>query len=457
MATRFDKTEVFARMPIRRAVIRQIIPAIASQMIMLVYNLADTYFVGMLNDPGQTAAITVVGSTAILLTAISNLFGIGAASMIAASLGRGEPHKAKQTAGIAFWCGIGSALVFSALFASLAEPILTLCGATADTYIHAWTYAKWLLVWGGPFTIISTLLANMIRAEGNASAASFGISFGCILNIILDPFFVLPQFLGMGAGGAGFATAISNTASALFFLGYMARHKEDTVLSLSPRHLAHIRDCIRPVLSVGFPSAIQYVLTTVANSALMKTVSGYPTEALAAVGIVKKLDQVPLFFSIGVASGLLPLLAFNHAAGNQERRSGAFRFGVTISVTFSVFCLICYEIFAPYLTGFFIDDPVTVAYAADFLRIAVIAMPMVAVCYPMIIQFQAMRQVKEALITSLIRKGLLDFPLLFIMNLVWPLYGLLCVQPIVDFTALVVVIIFYSRIQKKQRAAMNLN
>ncbi len=453
MATLSDKTELFARMPVRRAVIKQIVPAIASQMIMLVYNLADTYFVGMLNDPGQTAAITVVGSTAILLTAISNLFGIGAASMIAASLGRNEPHKARQTAGIAFWCGIGSALIFSVLFAFLAKPILMLCGATADTYIHTWNYARWLLVWGGPFTILSTLLANMIRAEGNASAASFGISFGCVLNIILDPFFVLPQFLGGGAGGAGLATAISNAVSALFFLGYLAFHRRDTVLSLSPRHLRHIRDSIRPVLSVGFPSAIQYVLTTVANSALMKTVSGYPTEALAAVGIVKKLDQVPLFFSIGVASGLLPLLAFNHAAGNHERRSQAFRFGIVISVSFSFLCLICYELFAPTLTGFFMDDPVTVAYAADFLRIAVIAMPMVAVCYPMIIQFQAMRQVKEALVASLIRKGLLDFPLLFIMNALWPLYGCLCVQPIVDLTALVVVIIFYRRIQKKQRVS----
>lgn len=457
MSISSDKTELFARMPVRRAVIKQIIPAIASQMIMLLYNLADTYFVGMLNDPNQTAAITVVGSTAILLTAISNLFGIGGASMIAASLGQNEPHKARQTAGIAFWCGIGSALFFAVLFAVLARPILMLCGATADTYVYTWEYAQWLLIWGAPFTIISTLLANLIRSEGNASAASFGISFGCILNIILDPFFVLPQFLGLGAGGAGLATALSNLVSALFFLGYLTVHRHDTILSLSPLHLKHIGEHIRPVLSVGFPSAIQYVLTMVANSALMKTVSAYPTEALAAVGIVKKLDQVPLFFSIGVASGLLPLLAFNHAAGNHERRSHAFRFGVTISVSFSVLCLLSYELFAPFLTGMFMDDPVTVGYAADFLRIAVIAMPMVAVCYPMIIQFQAMRQVKEALIASLIRKGMLDFPLLFLMNAILPLYGCLMVQPIVDFTALVVVIIFYRRIQKQQRTSAHIS
>jgi len=226
------------------------------------------------------------------------------------------------------------------------------------------------------------------------------------------------------------------------------------VLSLSPALLRHAKEHLKPVLSVGFPSAMQYALTVAANAALMKFISGYSSEAVAAMGIIKKLDQLPLFFSIGVANGLLPLLAFNHAAGNHKRRSQAFRFGTMIALSFSILCVILYEIFAPQLTSLFIDDAQTLTYSAVFLRQAVLAMPMVAICYPMIIQFQAMRKVKEAMISSLLRKGLLDLPLLFLMDALIPLYGCVWVQPIVDTISLIAVLFFYARLQKQHSSAL---
>ena len=204
------------------------------------------------------------------------------------------------------------------------------------------------------------------------------------------------------------------------------------------------------VLSIGLPSALQFTLTVVAVAALSKFVSGYNTEAVAALGIVKRLDQLPLYFSIGVANGLLPLLAYNHAAGNHERRSQAFKFGVTISLCFSMLCLVCYELFAPFLIRLFIEDAATVSYGADFLRMQVTAMPAMSICYPMIIQFQAMGQVREALVASVIRKGILDIPLLFALDALLPLYGCMWVQPIVDMVAMVVVLVFYRRIQRER-------
>lgn len=448
-ARSFDKTELFAHMPVRQAVLKQILPAIASQMITLLYNLADTYFVGQLNDPFQTAAVTVATAAFVMLTAISNLFGIGGAGAIASALGKRQPDKAKQIASLSFWGGLASAVLFSALFAILARPILNICGATPETYALAYGYAKWTVIIGGPCTILNVLMANLVRAEGSASAASFGVSFGGVVNILLDPFFVLPQYLGLGAVGAGMATALSNLAATLFFFGYLFIRRRSTVLSLSPALLRHAKEHLKPVLSVGFPSAMQYALTVAANAALMKFISGYSSEAVAAMGIIKKLDQLPLFFSIGVANGLLPLLAFNHAAGNHKRRSQAFRFGTMIALSFSILCVILYELFAPQLTALFIDDAQTLTYSAAFLRQAVLAMPMVAICYPMIIQFQAMRKVKEAMISSLLRKGLLDLPLLFLMDALIPLYGCVWVQPIVDTISLIAVLFFYARLQRK--------
>jgi len=204
--------------------------------------------------------------------------------------------------------------------------------------------------------------------------------------------------------------------------------------------------------SIGFPSALQYALTVVATAAQADFVSQYPTEAVAALGIVKKLDQLPLYFSIGVSNGLLPLLAYNHAAGNHHRRAQAFRIGSLMSFGFAVLCLVCYEAFATPLVSLFIADAATVRYGAVFLRCMVTAMPMMALCYPMIIQFQAMGRARESLVCSILRKGVLDIPLLYLMDALFPLYGCMWVQPIVDAISLAAALWFYRAIQRGSAA-----
>ena len=403
--------EIFEHAPIHWAVIAQILPSIASQMITLVYNLADTYFVGRLNAPQETAAVTVVYPCFIMLTAISNLFGVGGASAIARALGKKNETDARRISTIAYG------------------------------------YALWVVILGGPFTILNTLMANLIRAEGAASIAAFGVSLGGILNILLDPLFVLPDFLGYGAVGAGMATALSNVAAVGYFAVYLMR-KRSTYLSVSPSHLRFAGQYLRPILSIGLPAALQYALTVVATASQASFVSKYPTEAVAALGIVKKMDQLPLYFSIGVSNGLLPLLAYNHTAGNQKRREQSLQFGAVISVGFALLCVLCYEIFADSLTALFIQDQVTIAYGAVFLRCMVVAMPMMALCYLMIIQFQAMGLAKESTICSILRKGVLDIPLLFLMDYLFPLYGCMWVQPIVDTISLVVALYLYRALKK---------
>ena len=448
MSSLQNRTEIFENTPIKKAVLLQIVPAIASQMIALLYNLADTYFVGLINDPVQTAAITVVSPCFVMLTAISNLFGVGGASAIARVLGKKEPDRARQIASVSFWGGLVMGILFALLFWLLERPILTLCGAREETFAVVMAYAKWVVVIGGPWTVLNTLLANLVRAEGSARRAFVGVSLGGVLNIALDPLFVLPRFLGWGAAGAGIATAISNMAATVYFLCGIFRRRQDTVLSVAPGHLRHTRAHLGGILVIGFPSALQYALTVVAVAAQAKFVSAYPTEAVAALGIVKKIDQLPLYFSIGVANGLLPLLAYNHAAGNTARRSQAFRFGTLTAVSFSLCCLILFEIFAEPLVGLFIKNPQTVAYGASFLRLMVTAMPMMSVCYPMIVQFQAMGKAGESLICSVLRKGVLDIPLLFIMDALLPLYGCMLVQPTVDSISLIVALLLYRRIRK---------
>lgn len=436
-------------MPVRTAVRRQIVPAVISQMIALIYSLADTYFVGLLNSPVQTAAVTVSYSSFVMLTAISNLFGVGGASALSRALGKKNIGAARDIAAVSFWFGLAAAVLFSVLFALFARPILYLAGATDETWTAVIGYARWVIILGGPCTILSTLLANLLRAEGNAKAASFGMSLGGVLNILLDPLLILPQFADLGAAGAGLATALSNGVSAAYLL--CAALSRRSVLSLAVRRLERTRLYLMRILKVGLPSALQYALTVVAIAAQAKFVSRYPTEAVAALGIVKKLDQLPLYFSIGVSSGLLPLLAYTDAAGSYDRRRAAFRHGTAISFGFAVFCLVAFELFAEPLASVFMRDTVTVSYAAAFLRRMVTAMPLMSVAYPMIIQFQAMGRVRESLVCSILRKGVLDIPLLFLMDALVPLYGLMWVQPIVDLISLSVAVVLYLRIRRKEQ------
>lgn len=444
-------------MPVRRAVLAQIVPAIASQLVALLYSLADTYFVGMLDSPDQTAAVTVAGAVFLLLTALANLFGIGGASLVSRLLGQ---KRAKEAASVSVFCivyGAIAAAVFGAAVGVFSEPILKLAGAKQASLEYAKGYLFYSVSLGAVPTVLTAIFTNLVRSEGASLQASIGAMLGCMINIALDPLFVLPFGLNMGAAGAGAATAVSNAAGLVYFAALVGfgRKRGRTVLSLDPRLLAEGKAHAGQVLKIGLPSALQYLLTVIAVSAQLSFVSKYGSEAVAAVGIAKKLDQLPLFFAIGAANGLLPLIGYNYAAGNFERTEKAFRFGAAISLGFALLCVLAYELFAPSLASLFINDAKTVGYAASFLRRMVIAMPMMSICYPMITKFQAMGKAKQSLAVSLMRKGVLDIPLYFMTDAIKPLYGCMWVQPIVDSVSLAAAVILNRRIvsaDKRQAA-----
>ncbi|MBR1747383.1 MAG: MATE family efflux transporter [Clostridia bacterium] len=454
MRSKERSEELFERTPVRRAVLLQILPSVLAQMIALVYNFADTYFVGLLNSPVQTAGVSVVYSPYMSIGIVSNLFGVGGAAALASALGKQDFDGAKRVSSVSVWFGAAGSVLYALVFYALLQPVMFLSGATDETYAVASGYALWALVIGGPINILSQIFANLIRAEGRPFWASFGLSMGGILNIILDPFFVLPQYLDFGAVGAGMATAVSNVAALGFYLGFVLIKRKDTYVLPRPSYLKYTKLYLGRILKVGLPSSLQVALTVVAVSAHVKFVSRYSTEAVAAFGVCKRLDQLPTYFAIGVSNGLLPLLSYNYARHNEDRRRRAFRFGAAIAAGFAFLCLVFYEIFPHALVSFFIADEKTVSYGAQFLRRMVVAMPFMAIGYPMIVQFQAMGKVKEALVGSVLRKGALDIPLLFLLDHISPLYGITWVQPIVDVTAVAVSTILYLLVCKKEKDAL---
>ena len=450
--TNEEKIRIFEEIPPAKAAWNQMLPAITSQMVILIYNLTDTFFVGMLNSPVQSSALQVVYPAFTFLNAISNLFGVGGAVLVSRAMGKRDRQAGKEASQAAFWWGVLTSLVLVFGFFLGRSWILRLCGATEENYDPVVQYALFVLVIGGPFTVAGNVMGNLVRAQGDAVKASFGISSGAILNIVLDPFFVLPQFLNQGVKGAGEATFLSNGFTAAYFLLFLLKRSRrgDLYISIGMSHLKDTGKWIRQVLALGLPSAALNALAVISVAAQTKFVSKYTVEAVAALGIIKKLDMLPLYFALGCGSGMLPILTYNYSTGNKRRFHDIFRFGLRVSIGFCTFCLIVFELFAPALTGLFIDDGETIRLASGFIRRMVIAMPMMAFCNPVVVLFQSIGDSKRATLISVLRKGVLDIPLLFLWDGLIPLYGCMWVQPTVDAIAMITAGILYRGLLRRE-------
>ena len=423
----------------------------------MVYNLTDTFFVGMLNNPAQSAAIAMSLPVFMAITALANLFGIGGSSLISRSLGRKDPETARKTSVFCIYTAAAASIVYSLTILIFKMPISSLLGARESTVAYLGSYLDWVIIIGGLPSIMNIVLAHLVRSEGAARQASIGMSLGGVLNIILDPIFILPFGLNLQVEGAAIATMLSNVVALLYFIFYLLRSRKASVISLSPKYYSFRKDIVKGVCIVGLPAALQTFMSAISNSVLNNLAGGFGDAALAAVGIVKKIDMLPMCVSLGFAQGSLPLMGYNYAAKNYERMNSANVYTRKLAIGFSLLCVLAFEIFARPIVGLFISDPETIAYGVKFLRILCIATPLMAGCVMIISLFQATGEGGKAMFLSFFRKGVVDVPLMFLLNFLIPVYGLLMVQPIVDAIAIIVSFAMYSRFIKKLRNNAEVN
>ncbi len=432
---------LFCKMPVRRAVLTLAVPTVISQIITVIYNMADTFFIGQLNDPNQVAAATVAMPAFAALTAISNLFGIGGASKIARCLGKKDNETAKKTAAFSIWTAFGVALLYGiAIF--LAKPwILPVLGTNTGTYDFCSQYVYWTITIGAIPTVLNAGLAHLIRAEGYARQAGFGIAFGGILNIMLDPIFIF--VFRMEIAGAAIATMLSNTAAIIYFLLFLYRIRKKTVITLNPKYY-YIADGIpSDVIVGGLPGFIMMMLGCLSNSVLNRIITSYSNEAMAGMGIAKKIDMIAFSVAQGMTQGVLPLIAYNYSSGNRKRMSRSIQ--VTLVYTLIIACsaTLTLFLFASPITRCFINNDATVSYGKDFLKVICFTCPSTAVNFMIITVFQATKQKVQPLILSLLRKGSLDIPLMIALHYFIGINGIAWATPLSDWLALVVSLILF--------------
>ena len=434
-------------MPIPKAVAKLTLPIVIGSMVSILYNLADTFFVGMLNDPVQNAAVTLVYPVMLAFYAVNNLFGVGTSSMMSRSLGQGDYERVRSSSAFGFYGALFSGLLFSLLCTVFSSPLLNLLGADDTTREATYNYMFWTVCCGAMPAILNAVQGYMVRSEGSALHASIGGMSGCILNIILDPFFILPWGLNMGAAGAGLATFVSNCIACLYFLILAWVKKEKTFVCMDIRRLKKLPPgVVKGILGVGIPASIQNLLNVTGSTILNNFTAGFGPAAVAAMGVAQKLNMVPLQIGMGFSQGVMPLVSYNFASGDRKRMKKSILFAMSVILPVMASITLCYWVFGPGLVRSFMDNPEIVTYGASFLRGMSLSMVFMCVDFMAVGVFQALGMGKNALVFAILRKIVLEIPLLIILNAIFPLYGLPYAQPVAEFILSIVAVVMLMRI-----------
>jgi multidrug efflux pump len=441
-----EETVLFEKTPVTKAVVSLVVPTVISQLITVLYNTADTFFIGQIGDPNQVAAANLCMPVFFLLTGIANLFGIGGASLISRSLGKGDRERATRASVFCIWTSTAVSLLYGIIVYVLCPIALPAFGANADTYGFCRQYIFWTVAVGSVPTVLNVGLAHLVRSEGHSKQASFGMILGAVLNIILDPIFIMA--LRMQIAGAALATMLSNLVATVYFVILILKKRGHTVLALSPR-LFSTRDHVpSEVFLVGLPSTFMSLMGTLSNITLNRLMSSYCNEAIAGVGIAKKIDMLSYGIATGMSQGVIPLIGYNYSSKNYERMKKAILTTFALSLSIALVCTVLLFTCAYPIVRAFIDDALTVEYGQIFQRIICITGPCISVTLMVITIFQAMGKRLQPLVLSLFRKGGLDIPFMFVMNAYSGVNGIVWATPIADFGAMVISILFFIPVWK---------
>ena len=445
-----SKEQLFEQMPVPGAVARLAIPTTAACLVMVLYSLADTYFVGRLNNPSETSAVTLAASVLLAFNAVTNLFGTGCASAMSRAMGVKDHPRVKRVASFGFWCTILFGLLFSLGTTVFQSPLLELLGADDSNRVQTADYLFWTVTCGAIPAMLNVVMANLFRAEGSALHASIGTMSGCLLNMVLDPLMILPWGMNLGAAGAGLATFLSNCAACVYFFVLYLVKRGKTLVSLRP--CAPGVSVARDVITVGLPASIQNLLNVTGMVILNSLMTVYGNEAVSAIGISHKAAMVPMYISMGITQGIMPLVGYNFAAGNRGRMKETIRFTEFVAGGFMLLSAGLFYVFSePIIRWFMSEPPLVVTYGGAFLKGGALAQPFLFLDFLAVGVFQACGMGGKSLVFAILRKIVLEIPALLVLNLLFPMYGLAYAQLVAEVVLSVVAMVILEKLLKIRR------
>ena len=423
-----SKTELFESMPIPKAVVTLSVPSVISSLVMVIYSLADTFFVGMMNDPVQNAAVTLAAPLLLAFNAVNNLFGIGSSSMMSRALGRKDYDTVYRSSAFGFYASLICSLLFSLLYGVLQSPILVMLGANAETIQATADYLFWTVLLGSAPSILNVVLAYLVRAEGSSLHASIGTMSGWFLNIILDP--ILISGLGMGALGAAVATVIGYLCSVMYFLLVLRKKSHCLSVKLSQCHVR--ADELRQILGVGITAALSNLMQSLTVIVINQFLLAYGNDKIAAMGIVLKVNMIAQLILTGFAFGGVPMYGYLYGAKQQDTLKKLLRFcllflcGLSLALT-AFLCLA-----ATPLMRLFVQDSALVATGAEMLRWQAATAVFAGIVLLLTVLFQATGKIVPAFLLSISRQGIVFIVVLVVCVRLFAYNGVIMAQAVAD-------------------------
>lgn len=432
-------TDIFKNAPIPKAVLSNVIPSIISMIMVLFYNLADTYFIGQTNNPLMVAAVSLATPVFLIFLAVGLLFGIGGTSYISRSLGQGNEMAAKKASSFCFWTGIAVGIISAVLICVFAKPICIVAGAADDTLDYTMQYLRIVTV-GIPFLILSNTFSNIIRSEGHARTAMVGMIIGNLMNIVLDPIMILG--FGWNVAGAAIATVLGNVFASGFYIVHLLSKR--SMLSIKLTDFKATGGIALGVLAIGIPASLNGMLMSFSNILVNNIMSHYGSMAVAGLGVAMKVNMIAVILLIGLGTGVQPMLGFCYGARMRKRYLGTLRFSLILAFLLSgIMTFVCYY-FAGALVTAFLKDQEAFGYGLQFCRIYILSGPIIGLLFVMINAIQSTGATLPSLLLSISRQGLLYVPILFAFNTIFHTERAAAMaQPVTDYCAATLAVILF--------------
>lgn len=432
-------------MPAHKAVLKNALPAIVATLMQLVYNLADTFFIGLTGDDFQVAAVSLAFPVFMLFMSVGTVFGIGGTSVISRAYGEGRTEYAKKVSAFCMWASVAVGILMSVLFFVFMNDLLRLMGAKAgETLEHARSYLT-IVAAGGPLILIGSTFSNILRAEGKPGKAMTGQLIGNITNIILDPLMILG--FGWGIAGAAVATVIGSALSAGYYILYFLRGKSE--LSIHPKDFTMREKVCSNVVSIGVPAALGPLFMSVSQVVMNGLMSGYGSLAVAAAGVAGKVSMIISTIALGLSQGIQPLLGFSIGAANWKRYKEYMKISLLLG---TIMCVVmtglCY-IFTPQIVGVFLTESDSLSKGISFAYIMQTTAFLFGAFFCFANALQAMGAAVPSLIVNISRQGLIYIPALFILRAALGINGLIWAQPVADVLSLILAILLHVFIYRK--------
>ena len=426
-------TDLFEKAPVPKAVATMAVPTMISMLVVVIYNMADTFFIGQTKDPLQVAAVSLATPVFMIFMALGHLFGIGGSSAISRALGERRKDRAWHISSFCCYGLLGLGVVVAVISVLGMEQILHLIGASENTIDFARQYLTIISI-GAPTIMFSTAFANILRGEGASRESMIGNLLGTIVNIILDPVMILG--LGWGVSGAALATIIGNIAACFFYISYYVRGK--SMLSIHVKDFRMGEGIAASVAAIGIPASLNNILMSFANIILNQALVGYGDTPVAAMGVALKSNMLVVLLQIGLCVGIQPLIGYNYGSGNKKRLMQVFKFTGVVSVIMGMLLTLFMIIARKTMIQVFINDAEVVSYGIRMVVALQLSAPFIGILFLCINTIQGMGKALPSLVLTVCRQGLIFIPLIFILNAMLGLDGVIYAQPAADYLSILV-------------------